>query len=118
MTSTTTGPGASLPRPRPYAFPSMQAAAQIDPASVEVPVSAINVHGPLVPGLYRPPLRREFVHTLERVLVAGEQVRSWPGRPRPPATTARRPSSRCWRPKASGAGQPGSRNSFECPRTS
>lgn len=78
MTSATTGPGASFPRPRPYAFPSMQAAAQIDPASVEVPVSAINVHGPLVPGLDRLPLRREFLHTLERVLVAGEQVRSWP----------------------------------------
>jgi hypothetical protein len=78
MTPTTTGPDANLPRRRPYVFPSMQAATEIDPASVEVPIRAIDVHGRAVPGLFRPPLRPAFVRTLELALVANASVLNWP----------------------------------------
>jgi hypothetical protein len=55
----------------------MQTAAQIDPASIEIPVRAVDVHRSLVEGLFRPPLRPEFVHALEQTLVTGKRP-YWP----------------------------------------
>jgi hypothetical protein len=53
--TTTTGWDDAGGQRRPYVFPSMQSPAEIDPASIEVPVGAVDVRGPLPAGPFRPP---------------------------------------------------------------